>query len=191
MTTGFWLEHVGRGGKYSLRKEKQIRKGRLSSCEHVGLGCFRTSEEMLGRQVDTWTQKSGEMGQSAACVGGSPGIIEWGETRSLFRSALPLFRPLHQLCLQPFCRQQSPDSSPCTFPSQSFPVCAHALPLEPGSNVTGSVDRSSHNRNDTFTCIFPPEVGEVNILQRSYSPRTGKMCLAYRGCHVGVCDHWE
>lgn len=82
MTTGFWLEHVGRGGKYSLRKEKQIRKGRLSSCEHVGLGCFRTSEEMLGRQVDTWTQRSGEIGQSAACVGGSPGIIAWGETRS-------------------------------------------------------------------------------------------------------------
>lgn len=92
MTTGFWLEHVGRGGKYSLRKEKQILKRRLSSCEHVGLGCFRTSEEMLGRQVDTWTQRSGEIGQSAACVGGSPGIIEWGETGSLFRSALPLFR---------------------------------------------------------------------------------------------------
>lgn len=129
-------------------------------------GVFGHPEEMLGRQVDTWTQRSGEIGQFAARVGGVPGIVGWGETGSRVG---PPIRSSVRFSSSVSSRSAGSRVLPLVFApsrhSPSLPVPTRFLPLEPGSHVTGSVDRSSRYRDDTFTWMFPPEAGEVNILR--------------------------
>lgn len=125
---------------------------------------------MPSRQVDKLIQRSGRDLAVKSTEGRVWVGLSWdrksGERRGLGwgRMLLPhsrhfpicfLLQAAHSilpLVLGPSCHVPSP------FVLRRF------LLLEPSSNTTNSRNPSSHNSNDRFTRMFPPEFGEVNIL---------------------------